>query len=73
VIVDGEPFASETPGGAANECLPAGLRRKVEPDGTLGDTRIGGDRRRPCGPGQGGRRLALLKLVSGMLRWPGTS
>lgn len=66
VIVDGEPFASDDPQRASEECLPEALRRPVGPDGALGEGRIeiiAADLR----SGQGGRRLALLKLVSGLL------
>ena len=66
VIVEGEPFASDDPERAYRECLPLALRRPVGPDGQLGEGRIeviAADLR----PGQGGRRLAILKLVSGML------
>jgi tetratricopeptide (TPR) repeat protein len=60
VIVDGEPVDDD--GG----CFPLPLRRAIEADGAVSERRIevvAADLR----AGQGGRRLALLKLVSGML------
>ena len=66
LIVTGEPFASRMPGRAGDECLPEALRFSLAADGRsrgeplepiAADLRRGGD----------GRRLALLKLVAGML------
>lgn len=66
VIVDGEPFASEIPGREAEECFPPALRRKYDRRGRrtarkveplAADIRESGD----------GRRLALLKVVAGIL------
>ena len=65
-VVAGEPFASEMPGREDEECFPPALRfkydrrghrtaKKAEP--LAADFREGGE----------GRRLALLKLVAGML------
>ena len=65
-VVAGEPFASEMPGREDEECFPPALRfkydrrghrtaKKAEP--LAADFRDGGE----------GRRLALLKLVAGML------
>ncbi|MBV9529107.1 toll/interleukin-1 receptor domain-containing protein [Sphingomonas sp.] len=65
-IVAGEPFASEIPGREAEECFPPALRhrfdslgrptgRRAEP--LAADFRETGD----------GRRLALLKLIAGMI------
>ncbi|MCG8506940.1 MAG: toll/interleukin-1 receptor domain-containing protein [Sphingomonadales bacterium] len=65
VIVDGEPFASERVGDAA-ECFPPGLRRKVGPDSAVTDARaepVAADLRSEGD----GRRLGRLKLVAGML------
>ncbi len=65
-IVAGEPFASDDPDTADQECFPLALRRQVGADGALGDARIeaaAADFR----PGGGGRRLAFLKLMSGLL------
>ena len=67
VIVDGEPYASNNPETAAEECFPRALRFRLNPDGTVGDTpteRIAADLR-PVGDG---KRLALLKLISGLLQ-----
>ena len=66
LIVAGEPFASRIPGREAEECLPESLRYSLAADGqsrgaalepVAADLRRGGD----------GRRLAMLKLVAGML------
>jgi tetratricopeptide (TPR) repeat protein len=65
-IIDGEPFASETPGREADECFPPALRHKYDKRGRptrqraepiAADLREGGD----------GRRLGFLKIVAGML------
>jgi tetratricopeptide (TPR) repeat protein len=65
-IVAGEPYASELPGRAAEECFPLALRFKYDKRGRptkqraepiAADFRAGGD----------GRRLGLLKIVAGML------
>jgi tetratricopeptide (TPR) repeat protein len=65
-IVAGEPFASETPGRESEECFPPALRQKYDRRGRptgkraeplAADFRIDGE----------ARRLALLKLVAGML------
>ena len=66
LIVDGEPFASRMAGREAEECLPTALRFALAPDGgahgaplepLAADLRAQGD----------GKRLAILKLVAGML------
>jgi tetratricopeptide (TPR) repeat protein len=66
LIVAGEPFASRIPGREDEECFPEALRHSLAPDGqpsgaplepVAADLRRGGD----------GRRLAMLKLVAGML------
>ncbi len=66
VIVSGEPFASEEPGRESLECFPRALRFHLGADGTVGaapaepaaaDLRPQGD----------GRRMAVLKLLAGML------
>ncbi len=65
-IIDGEPFASDTPGREAEECFPQALRtfydgkgrpttQRAEP--IAADLRETGD----------GRRMGLLKIVAGML------
>ena len=65
-IVDGEPFASDTPGHEAEECFPAALRiqydrrgrpttKRAEP--IAADLREEGD----------GRKMGLLKLAAGMV------
>jgi tetratricopeptide (TPR) repeat protein len=65
-IVDGEPFASEMKGRAAEECFPPALRQKFDSRGRptgkraeliAADLRADGD----------GRQLGLLKIVAGML------
>jgi tetratricopeptide (TPR) repeat protein len=65
-ITSGEPFASDIPGRAADECLPPALRQKYDRRGRptgrraeplAADLRDGGD----------GRRLGFLKIVAGML------
>jgi len=65
VIVAGEPFASDDPLRADQECFPEPLRSRLEADGAVGG-RIeptAADLR----PGKDGRRGALLKLLAGML------
>jgi tetratricopeptide (TPR) repeat protein len=66
IIVAGEPFASEIPGREAEECFPPALRHKYDSRGRptarraeplAADFRETGD----------GRRLALLKLIAGMI------
>lgn len=65
-IVEGEPFASDTPGEAAEECFPPALRIKFDSRGRptsqraepiAADLRDGGD----------GRKMGLLKLAAGMI------
>jgi tetratricopeptide (TPR) repeat protein len=65
-VVAGEPFASDMPGREAEECFPPALRFKYDRRGhqttkraepLAADFREGGE----------GKRLALLKLVAGML------
>jgi tetratricopeptide (TPR) repeat protein len=65
-IVGGEPFASEIPGREDEECFPPALRQKFDRRGRptpkraeplAADFRDGGE----------GKRLALLKLIAGML------
>ena len=65
-IVSGEPFASDVPGREAEECLPPALRQKYD--------RRGRPTRRRAEPlaadlreSRDGKRLGLLKLISGML------
>lgn len=60
LIIDGEPYS-----GDARECFPAALRFRLAADGTLSNIAaepIAADIR----PSKDGRRLALLKLVSGL-------
>ena len=65
-IVAGEPFASELPDRAEEECFPPALRQKFDARG-----RPTGKRAEPIAadlrPAADGRRLGLLKLVAGML------
>ncbi|MFS8981117.1 TIR domain-containing protein [Cupriavidus necator] len=66
LIVEGEPYASEQPGRAKEECFPAALRFRLAPDGRLSDTRaepLAADLR----DDKDGRQNALLKLIAGML------
>jgi tetratricopeptide (TPR) repeat protein len=67
VIASGEPFSSARAGREGEECFPQALRFALTPEGVpegaalepiAADLRPGGD----------SRRLALLKLVAGMLR-----
>jgi hypothetical protein len=65
-IVSGEPFASDIPGREAEECLPPALRLKYDRRGRPTSRRaepLAADLRE----GRDGRRLGLLKLISGML------
>lgn len=60
LIIDGEPYS-----GDARECFPAALRFRLAADGSLSTVAaepIAADIR----PNKDGRRLALLKLVSGL-------
>lgn len=64
LILDGEPHS-----GDARECFPPALRFRLAPDGSLSDLPaepIAADVR----PGKDGRRLALLKLISGIAGLP---
>ena len=66
VIVDGEPYASNNPETAEQECFPKALRFRLGSDGELSDEPtepIAADLRQ----GRDGRRLGLLKVVSGVL------
>lgn len=66
LIASGEPFASRLPGREAEECFPEALRFKVDGSGAISREAaepIAADLR----PGGDGRRLALMKLVSGLL------
>ncbi len=66
VIVAGEPFASEEAGSEALECFPLALRFHLDTDGEVGTVRAepaAADLRREGD----GRRMALLKLLAGML------
>ena len=65
-IVEGEPFASEMKGRAAEECFPPALRQKFDSRG-----RPTGKRAEPIAadlrPSGDGRQLGFLKIVAGML------
>jgi tetratricopeptide (TPR) repeat protein len=65
-IVDGEPFASDTPGNETQECFPPALRerydRRGRPTGKRAEP-IAADLRKH----RDGRELGLLKIVAGML------
>lgn len=66
LIVDGEPYASDHPGQADEECFPPALRYRLGPDGELSSVRtepIAADAR----PGKDGRNNAKLKLIAGLL------
>ncbi len=65
-IVAGEPFASDIQGREAEECLPPALRQKYDRRGrptTRRSEPLAADLR----DDRDGRRLGLLKLISGML------
>lgn len=65
-IVDGEPFAVDTPGQAERECFPEAIRFRLEDSGRLGDRRIepiAADFR----PGRDGRKYGRSKLAAGLL------
>jgi tetratricopeptide (TPR) repeat protein len=65
-VVAGEPFASDMPGRADEECFPPALRFKYDRRGHQTSKRaepLAADFREEGG----GRRLAFLKLVAGML------
>ncbi len=65
-IVSGEPFASDIPGREAEECLPPALRLKYDRRGRPTTRRaepLAADLR----DDRDGKRLGLLKLISGML------
>jgi WD40 repeat protein len=66
LIVDGEPNASDNPGGGLLECFPKAVRYAIGPDGAYLPDRIepiAADVR----PGKDGRSNARLKLIAGML------
>ena len=66
LIVGGEPYASDDPAHAEEECFPPALRYKLGPDGNLSTERtepIAADAR----PGKDGRNNAKLKLIAGLL------
>ena len=65
-IVAGEPFASDVPGREAEECFPPALRQKYDRRGRPTSRRsepLAADLR----DDRDGKRLGLLKLISGML------
>ena len=66
LIVDGEPWASDTPGQEDQECFPPALRYEIGDDAELSDVRaepIAADARLEGD----GKANAKLKLISGML------
>ena len=66
LIVGGEPYASNDPAHAEEECFPPALRYKLGSDGNLSTERtepIAADAR----PGKDGRTNAKLKLIAGLL------
>ncbi len=66
IIIAGEPYASDRPESADQECFPPAIRFVVAFDGTLTSRRaepIAADAR----PGKDGPRNAALKLVAGIL------
>ena len=65
VVADGEPYASDHPGGEDRECFPHALRYRMGEDGRLSDVRaepIAADVRRDAD----GYRLATQKLIAGL-------
>lgn len=65
-IVSGEPWASDQPGRAADECFPPALKVEIGPDGTPTEFRaepIAADLR----GGRDGWQAGFMKLVAGML------
>ena len=65
-VASGEPFASDTPGHEQEECFPSALRFKYDRRGHRTGKHadpLAADFRE----GEGGRRIAFLKLVAGML------
>jgi tetratricopeptide (TPR) repeat protein len=66
LIVDGEPYASNDPAHADEECFPPALRYRLGADGELSTVPtepIAADAR----PGKDGRTNAKLKLIAGLL------
>lgn len=66
LIIDGEPFATRMAGREDEECLPAALRFSLAADGNANGEPlepVAADLR----PQGDGKRLAILKLVAGML------
>ncbi|HEX8096654.1 MAG TPA: toll/interleukin-1 receptor domain-containing protein, partial [Pyrinomonadaceae bacterium] len=66
LIVDGEPYASEKPGGGQEECFPEAVRFRVSEKGELTAERtepIAADARK----GKDGRTNSKFKLLSGIL------
>src|SRR5262252_4803075 len=66
LIVDGEPYASNDPAHADEECFPPALRYRLGADGELSTVPtepIAADAR----PGKDGRNNAKLKLIAGLL------
>jgi tetratricopeptide (TPR) repeat protein len=65
-IVDGEPFAVDTPGQEGQECFPEAIRFRLDDSGGLSDRRIepiAADFR----PGRDGRKYGRSKLAAGLL------
>ncbi len=65
-IIDGEPFASDHPARAADECFPPALRQRPTPNGPVRAEPVGADLRREGDGVHAGR----LKLVAGILGVP---
>ena len=66
VIVDGEPYATNIPGRADDECFCPALRFLVDADGNITDTPaepIAADLR----PGKDSKRLVKMKVLAGLL------
>lgn len=66
VIVNGEPFSSNTPGREGEECFPPALRFEVDPAGELTSRPaepVAADLR----PGKDGPRLVKMKVLAGLL------
>ncbi|MGL4541248.1 MAG: toll/interleukin-1 receptor domain-containing protein, partial [Polymorphobacter sp.] len=65
-IIAGEPFASDHPARAADECFPPALRQRQTPEGPVRSEPVGADLRREGDGLHAGR----LKLVAGMIGVP---
>jgi len=65
-IIAGEPFASDHPARAADECFPPALRHNLTPDGPIRAEPVAADLRREGD----GVRAGQLKLVAGIIGVP---